>query len=170
MERSEGRAVTAYLGTTAGFARPTKSHGVSIQNRDTHLTQPQEAQAAAGEPLLQIRSVAKSFGARAVLRDVSLDVAPGEFLTILGESGSGKTTLLRLIAGFERPDTGEIWMGASGWTGYLPIAGRLTLFSSTMRSFRIYPSSKTSRMGCARKVWRKPRLPSGSSRPSPWSR
>ena len=116
MERSEGRAVTAYLGTTAGFARPTKSHGVSIQNRDTHLTQPQEApkapeKAAAGEPLLQIRSVAKSFGARAVLRDVSLDVAPGEFLTILGESGSGKTTLLRLIAGFERPDTGEIWMG-----------------------------------------------------------
>src|SRR5437870_2554932 len=116
MERSEGRAVTAYLGTTAGFARPTKSHGVSIQNRDTHLTQPQEApkapeKAAAGEPLLQIRSVAKSFGARTVLRDVSLDVAPGEFLTILGESGSGKTTLLRLIAGFERPDTGEIWMG-----------------------------------------------------------
>lgn len=89
---------------------------MSIQNRDTHLTQPQEApkapeKAAAGEPLLQIRSVAKSFGARTVLRDVSLDVAPGEFLTILGESGSGKTTLLRLIAGFERPDTGEIWMG-----------------------------------------------------------
>src|SRR2546425_9631384 len=116
MERSEGRAVTACLGTTAGFARPTKFRGVSIQNRDTHLTQPQEApkapeKAAAGEPLLQIRSVAKSFGPRTVLRDVSLDVAPGEFLTILGESGSGKTTLLRLIAGFERPDTGEIWMG-----------------------------------------------------------
>jgi len=41
---------------------------------------------------------------------VTLDVAAGEFLTILGESGSGKTTLLRLIAGFERPDAGEIWM------------------------------------------------------------
>ena len=43
-----------------------------------------------------------------MLRGVSLDVAGGEFLTILGESGSGKTTLLRMIAGFEQPDAGEI--------------------------------------------------------------
>ncbi len=60
--------------------------------------------------LLSIRNVAKKFQNRAVLRDISLDVTPGEFLTILGESGSGKTTLLRLIAGFEKPDSGEIWM------------------------------------------------------------
>ena len=50
--------------------------------------------------LLSIRKVAKSFGKNVVLRDISLDVAEGEFLTILGESGSGKTTLLRIIAGF----------------------------------------------------------------------
>ncbi len=61
-------------------------------------------------PLLTIRAIAKRFGARPVLRDISLDVAAGEFLTILGESGSGKTTLLRLIAGFEQPDAGEIRM------------------------------------------------------------
>jgi len=60
--------------------------------------------------LLSIRDVAKGFGNRAVLRGITLDVASGEFLTILGESGSGKTTLLRLIAGFERADSGEIWM------------------------------------------------------------
>ncbi len=59
-------------------------------------------------PLLSIRSVAKRFGATQVLRNVSLDVAPAEFLTLLGASGSGKTTLLRLIAGFESPDEGEI--------------------------------------------------------------
>lgn len=45
-----------------------------------------------------------------MLAGISLEVAEKEFLTILGESGSGKTTLLRLIAGFESPDSGEIWM------------------------------------------------------------
>ena len=63
-----------------------------------------------GEPLLGIRSIAKRFGSTTVLRDVSLAAAQGEFLTVLGESGSGKTTLLRLIAGFEQPDGGEIYM------------------------------------------------------------
>ncbi len=61
--------------------------------------------------LLSIRNVAKRFGKNVVLRDVSLEVAEGEFLTILGESGSGKTTLLRIIAGFETASAGEVWMG-----------------------------------------------------------
>src|SRR3989449_9967416 len=61
-------------------------------------------------PLLTIRNVAKSLGKNPVLRDISLLVAEGEFLTILGESGSGKTTLLRIIAGFESADSGEILM------------------------------------------------------------
>jgi spermidine/putrescine transport system ATP-binding protein len=60
--------------------------------------------------LLSIRGVAKRFGQAPVLRDVSLEIAAGEFLTVLGESGSGKTTLLRLLAGFEHPDGGEILM------------------------------------------------------------
>jgi spermidine/putrescine ABC transporter ATP-binding subunit len=68
------------------------------------------AETSGSEPLLSIRSIAKRFGSTTVLRDVSLDVASGELLTILGESGSGKTTLLRLIAGFEQPDSGEIYM------------------------------------------------------------
>src|SRR6202167_1703237 len=69
--------------------------------------------AAQGEntPLLRICRVAKTFGKNVVLRDISLDVAEGEFLTILGESGSGKTTLLRIIAGFESASAGEAWMG-----------------------------------------------------------
>jgi ABC-type Fe3+/spermidine/putrescine transport system ATPase subunit len=62
-------------------------------------------------PLLSIRNVAKRFGKNVVLRDISLEVAEGEFLTILGESGSGKTTLLRIIAGFETASAGEVWMG-----------------------------------------------------------
>src|SRR5271168_2132658 len=64
---------------------------------------------AAG-PLLSIRSVAKHFGKNVVLRDISLEIAEAEFLTILGESGSGKTTLLRILAGFEQSTSGEVWM------------------------------------------------------------
>jgi spermidine/putrescine transport system ATP-binding protein len=60
--------------------------------------------------LLSIRSVAKHFGKNIVLRDMSLEIAEGEFLTILGESGSGKTTLLRILAGFEQSTAGEVWM------------------------------------------------------------
>ena len=60
--------------------------------------------------LLRIREIRKRFGAREVLRGISLEVAEGEFLTVLGESGSGKTTLLRLVAGFEQADSGEILM------------------------------------------------------------
>jgi ABC-type Fe3+/spermidine/putrescine transport system ATPase subunit len=63
-----------------------------------------------GSSLLSIRRISKSFGKNPVLRDISLEVAEGEFLTILGESGSGKTTLLRIIAGFENADSGEIIM------------------------------------------------------------
>ncbi|MGH9493918.1 MAG: ABC transporter ATP-binding protein [Candidatus Sulfotelmatobacter sp.] len=62
--------------------------------------------------LLKIKNVAKSFGRNAVLRDVSLEITEGEFLTILGESGSGKTTLLRIIAGLENASSGELWMGS----------------------------------------------------------
>ena len=70
-----------------------------------------QAVAATGAPLLEIRGVAKRFGEREVLKSISLDIVAGEFLTLLGESGSGKTTLLRLIAGFEQPFAGELWMG-----------------------------------------------------------
>jgi iron(III) transport system ATP-binding protein len=58
--------------------------------------------------LLTLSNVAKSFGDRLVLSGITASVAPGELIAILGASGGGKTTLLRLIAGFERPDAGEI--------------------------------------------------------------
>ena len=45
------------------------------------------------------------------VRDVSLDIEPGSFVTLLGPSGCGKTTTLRMIAGFESPDEGEIYLG-----------------------------------------------------------
>jgi iron(III) transport system ATP-binding protein len=60
---------------------------------------------------LRITGVAKAFGAQPVLRGVDLTVQAGSFTAILGSSGSGKTTLLRIVAGFERPDEGEVAIG-----------------------------------------------------------
>jgi spermidine/putrescine transport system ATP-binding protein len=55
-----------------------------------------------------LHGLRKAFGDVAAVRDVSLEVRGGEFLTLLGPSGCGKTTLLRMIAGFESPDAGQI--------------------------------------------------------------
>jgi iron(III) transport system ATP-binding protein len=60
---------------------------------------------------LRIHGVAKSFSGQRVLGGVDLTVPHGSFTAILGASGSGKTTLLRIVAGFERPDQGQITLG-----------------------------------------------------------
>jgi iron(III) transport system ATP-binding protein len=60
---------------------------------------------------VEIRNVALAYGATPVLRDISLAVAPGEFFALLGPSGSGKSTLLRLIAGFNRQQSGTVLIG-----------------------------------------------------------
>ncbi|MDR6758127.1 peptide/nickel transport system ATP-binding protein [Mycoplana sp. BE70] len=62
----------------------------------------------ASRPLLDVHAVARSFGARSVLDDVSFTIGQGEILGLVGESGSGKSTIGRLIAGLDRPDAGRI--------------------------------------------------------------
>ena len=86
--------------------------------------------------LLQIRRVAKRFGAVEVLKGVSLEIAAGEFLTLLGESGSGKTTLLRLIAGFEQPTSGEIWMAGERLDTLPPYKRRV---NTVFQSYALFP-------------------------------
>lgn len=66
------------------------------------------AQRAADAPILSIRNLSKRFGAIEVLKDISIDIAPGEIFSLLGPSGCGKSTLLRLVAGFETPTDGTI--------------------------------------------------------------
>jgi putative ABC transport system ATP-binding protein len=66
-------------------------------------------------PIVQVRDVHKYFARGGeqidVLQDLNLEVQDGEFLGIMGPSGSGKTTLLNLIAGLDKPSSGEVWIG-----------------------------------------------------------
>jgi ABC-type sugar transport system ATPase subunit len=62
------------------------------------------------EAFLRLVGVTKRFGQRTVVDNVSLDIAEGETVALLGASGCGKTTTLRLVAGLEEPDSGEIWI------------------------------------------------------------
>jgi spermidine/putrescine transport system ATP-binding protein len=98
------------------------------------------AQAAAippsGTVLLEVRNIAKSFGSREVLKHISLEIASGEFLTLLGESGSGKTTLLRLIAGFEQPGSGEIWMSGERLDTLPPYKRRV---NTVFQNYALFP-------------------------------
>src|SRR5262245_38338204 len=61
-------------------------------------------------PGVVIKTLTKRYGANAAVEDLSLDVKPGELISLLGPSGCGKTTTLRLVAGFLRPEIGEIWV------------------------------------------------------------
>jgi len=61
-------------------------------------------------PILHLEALCKDFGEGPVLKNFSLDVFPGEFLTLLGPSGCGKTTTLRIIAGLEQPSQGKVFL------------------------------------------------------------
>ena len=71
---------------------------------------------------ISVRGLRKTFGDVVAVSDVDLDVFDGEFLTLLGPSGSGKTTVLRLIAGFEKPDSGTITLAGQDVTKLPPNA------------------------------------------------
>ena len=57
-----------------------------------------------------IENVSKKFGEKTVLDNINLEIKTGSLVALLGGSGSGKSTLLRIVAGFEEPDTGRIWL------------------------------------------------------------
>jgi putrescine transport system ATP-binding protein len=75
---------------------------------------------AADMPLLRIDAVVKRFGPVRAVDRLSLDIKAGEFFALLGPSGCGKTTLLRMLAGFETPDEGRIWLGGKDIAQVLP--------------------------------------------------
>jgi iron(III) transport system ATP-binding protein len=82
------------------------------------IGRPQElAISAAG---IRIEGVNLSYGTNHVLKDVNLEIRPGEFFAFLGPSGCGKTTLLRLIAGFNQADTGRVLIAGQDVSGLPP--------------------------------------------------
>ncbi len=85
---------------------------------------------------VSLREVSKSFGAARAVRSVSIDIANGEFVVLLGPTGAGKTTLLRLVAGLETADAGTIAIGGEA-VNALPPAARDVAF--VFQQYSLYP-------------------------------
>jgi iron(III) transport system ATP-binding protein len=91
---------------------------------------------------VKIENVSFGYGAAAVLNDVSLDIAPGEFFAFLGPSGSGKTTLLRLVAGFGAPNAGRILIGGKDVTRLAPWSRNVGM---VFQSYALWPHMTVAR-------------------------
>ena len=87
----------------------------------------------AGKGRVELKGVSKAYGEewerQEVIKDLTLDIAPGALTVVVGPSGCGKTTLVNLVAGFERPDSGEIALNGRRITG--PSRDRMVVFQET---------------------------------------
>ena len=88
------------------------------------------------KPLLRAEALTKRFGATLALDALDLDIAEGEFFALLGGSGSGKSTLLRLIAGFEKPDSGRLLLDGQDITTTPPWARPVNMM---FQSYALFP-------------------------------
>ncbi|HUZ65158.1 MAG TPA: ABC transporter ATP-binding protein [Acetobacteraceae bacterium] len=86
---------------------------------------------------LQLDSVAKQYGGKMVLRDVSLALRAGEFVSLLGPSGCGKTTLLRIVAGFESPDAGTVLLEGKDITA---LAAAKRQMGMVFQAYSLFPN------------------------------
>ncbi|HEX5189290.1 MAG TPA: ABC transporter ATP-binding protein [Streptosporangiaceae bacterium] len=89
-----------------------------------------------GVAAVRVRGLRKNYGSVTALAGVDLDIAQGEFFTLLGPSGSGKTTLLRLIAGFESPDGGAIELGGKEISKVPPYARDI---NTVFQDYALFP-------------------------------
>jgi spermidine/putrescine transport system ATP-binding protein len=85
---------------------------------------------------VEIRGVSKAFGNYQALKPVTFDIYENEFFTLLGPSGCGKTTLLRMIAGFEKPSTGEILLRSADIQRLPPHKRRV---NTVFQSYALFP-------------------------------
>ena len=87
-------------------------------------------------PILRLEGLTKDFGEGPVLHGVDLDIAKGEFLTLLGPSGCGKTTTLRIIAGLERPTSGKVYLEGEDVTSTPPEKRQL---NTVFQNYALFP-------------------------------
>jgi multiple sugar transport system ATP-binding protein len=85
---------------------------------------------------VKLQNVSKSFGAIRAIRDLSLTIADGEFVVLLGPTGAGKTTVLRLAAGLEKPEAGAVSIGGTDMTNAPPAARDVTF---VFQQYSLYP-------------------------------
>ena len=88
------------------------------------------------ETFLKIEGVSKSFGNTKALDNVSLDINKSELFSLLGSSGCGKSTLLRIIAGFEKPDSGKIYLDGEDITSLPPYLRPLNIM---FQNYALFP-------------------------------
>ena len=88
------------------------------------------------EPIVRLSGVTKDFGKSEVLKNIDLDVYEGEFLTLLGPSGCGKTTTLRIIAGFEEPSQGCVYLEQADVTALPPYNRNV---NTVFQSYALFP-------------------------------
>ena len=86
--------------------------------------------------IVQLKNITKSFGDNQVLKPISLDIYEGEFLTLLGSSGCGKTTTLRIIAGFETPTEGNVYIEDKDVTELAPYNRDV---NTVFQSYALFP-------------------------------
>ena len=86
--------------------------------------------------IVQLKNITKSFGDNQVLKPISLDIYEGEFLTLLGSSGCGKTTTLRIIAGFETPTEGSVFIENKDVTELAPYNRDV---NTVFQSYALFP-------------------------------
>ena len=84
-----------------------------------------------------LKNISKSWGSAVGVKQMSLDIADGEFLVLLGPSGCGKTTTMRMVAGLEDPSTGEVWIGDRCVNGLEPKDRDVAM---VFQSYGLYPN------------------------------
>ena len=143
---------------------------MSLQERTDE--RPAEDARSGGAPAVRLSGIRKAYGDVVAVDGVDLEIAEGEFFTLLGPSGSGKTTTLRLIAGFERPDEGTVELAGRDVSAVPPYARdvntvfqdyalfpHMTIADNVAYGLRVKGVSRRERQERVQEILRRMRLP-----------